>query len=732
MASHEVSGKRREITHDILVAALRYTAADDQLQLRSPHIDGQRISELGEGDIAPTDREANHLTECLLCDAKLIASHEKSVRLRPRPIPAPLLNAVRVKGECVAFPDGTFSDVSFQFGRLQRLSAAKLKGVVSMIAEKLAAQLQLEFPFRKTETLLFAAFGEVMHMCAVEAARLLTLQGFSHVSAVLVTDIESPKFSCNRDTFVGARIVCLCDVAHRGKLLEKMAKEAASITPDEYVHRTAVIKKFTGKQDAAWGDHTGLWHWRYEEREPVSKFKKSGLKVFDGECGMALENGNVSRSGKMLSDLLLHRRALSVNTRIDSDCYLFSIDCAKLIEPRTDPTLPGLPVDNALARAERILELKIWRLLKESVGKDPSRKTVFVYSQRDRVYGASGSYPECRPRSIARTFGHYAEKLLGRWIPRIGVGWRVGSFEQFTQQQAAELKKFDQILLVDSAVRTGDSFRSLYTMVREIVGQYVDISGLAVIGPRAELTMSCDGMDRSLKIKSVLSLPLLPPVPKLDALTGQIAKAIARHESSLPKKISILMEDYGEAARRQLEKRDNSTYWGRRQNFIEGQMLARPYIAEWALWALGRQNLGVIEREQAILVLAIMGNFEWMMDPRWIQNYSGEFDRTTQRGHWRAVPGATVFLLDECLAGRIKRTKGEGLLRSLIENLRGYSTRKIAKSHSDRAQLSLFAEIDFEKELRNEVSFSVFDVIRQTAEWCLESLQNSTSAHRPE
>lgn len=480
-----------------------------------------------------TEQEIDHLWSCGYCRNSW-EKFQVITRNATNPLPSSLRSHLIVEDSPVAFPDGTISFESCQFGRLELLRKHKRDeffNIINLMAKRLVQYLRLNVSNDPNETIVLAAFGNVVKTIADRAAGIMATLSFKQVEAISVTDFEHPKFECERTAFIGAKCVCLCDVAHQGQLLQNMASEAQKVfNSNEWIHQVAIIKQID-ETDTDLVDHQGLWIEEREQRYTFDEFmtmfptREKDLRLFEPELSRSEDKQQENNlKSDLLTNYLLDRNAISINKQLHGNRYLFFIDGYQVLPSKIfQPCLPTLKLSSQIERVENYFYKKTAQVLKEAVG--------------DHIDSLCIAYHERRNKSsskIAKRLADILYQIFGVVVPTVGVGWSTGSIHTVTKQQGAMLSKSRSVLMVDGAFRTGDAMQSLYRSIANVVGPWTTINALTVVGTQSHIRILPDGADKSFSVHSILQFPLLPPIPRLSDCTKQVKESAIGMVSEMP------------------------------------------------------------------------------------------------------------------------------------------------------------------------------------------------------
>lgn len=524
----------RFVPKELLIHALKGAFSEKENKLTSgPHLSIAEILKSMRYQSSLSEQDMNHLWSCEHCRNNW-ELFQITTRNSTNPLPADISSFLIKHDTPVAFPDGTIAFESCQFGLLEELREAQPNQyyeIINTMAKRLVQYLRLNVSNDPCDTIVIAAFGNVVKTIADHAASIMSTLNFNQIEVVSVTDFEHPRFLCERTTFLGAKCVCFSDVAHQGQLLKNMAKEAQNVfSSNVWIHQVAVIKQID-EADTDLFDHQGLWVESREKRYSYDEFKvlfperEKELVLFEPEVSSSEpQQSSEEATSALISNYLLERGAISINKRLHDNNYLFFIDGYKVLPSKTfQPCLPTLAEPNPVVHAERYFYKKTTNALKKAIGDHVDDLCIAYLERRNK-----------RSSKIAKRLADILFQLYGVVVPIVGVGWSTGAIQTVTQQQVRVLSKSKSILMVDGAFRTGDAMQSLYRSIARIVGPWIPINALTVVGTKNHLRILPDGADTGFSVYSILQFPLLPPIPRLSDCSKRVKESAKKMVSELP------------------------------------------------------------------------------------------------------------------------------------------------------------------------------------------------------
>ena len=426
-------------------------------------------------------------------------------------IPASVVSAFLVDAP-ILFPGGEVARRSWQFGLI-----ASLRKAGSMLAEEatktccdelLAAirnRLNIDL-----QNVMFVCFGEAMHTCGVElAARLFDAVSVApHV--VLAHDYYAPKLVCDSREFENTDVVVLVDVVHSGSLLRRLIKLCLDYGPST-VKGLALIGQSEFVKDEV--DYAAIWQSESEAREPLDEFRSTAsdadlgrLRIFDPNRSCALQP---------YSD-----RLVDCDTSSASFEYI-DPQLQECIE-RTD----AMKCDFQIGSKKYAFAVNVLDLLRKD---EESRKFII-----GRAYSMLA---DCAFRNTCLAFhagrsaraGVIAKALsdVSGW-PSMAIGTRGKTFT-LTDQQCRRFASFDNIVIVDAAIRTGDTIAAIaQAIAQQKVMEEPRVVGFCVLNSLTDIELEALSSKLDIELRSAFRLPLAPPSDEIRHWTSQQKAAIGK------------------------------------------------------------------------------------------------------------------------------------------------------------------------------------------------------------
>jgi hypothetical protein len=270
-----------------------------------------------------------------------------------------------------------------------------------------------------------------------------------------------------------------------------------------------------------------LWRENREQRTENGDSNRlpDETRFFDPDRSLAIASKHVTREARdirdamdrtmeEITDLWPHicgTHALTCNGTINGTNYLWILDIAKLLKV---PAAAGLLLDRAASVAETQLKQGRWCI-------------VYPLERRQRA-------------------GRWADLLASRFdldIVPAGVS-RVTGFRHLTDSQLEAVRLHDGVLIVDAAIRTGQTLKSLLYVLRESKCVPADrIASLYAMDGLSDADRSSIEDEAGIRVRSAFRFPLSPPTTPLEPYFKGLFRKILSTRVDLPAdSVSPLME----------------------------------------------------------------------------------------------------------------------------------------------------------------------------------------------
>lgn len=587
-------------------------------------------------------------------------------------VPCLLRQHIRVAGP-VLFPHGEVAFESWQLGRIEQMAKSHpglAEQISELIVERAYSALQ---PRLARKRVVLVCFGRTLHRMGTRLAARLVEQGYGHVHVVLAHDFYSPTLVCAPAELRDADVTVVIDVMHTGGLFERLFSACREYLP-AHVRGVALIDQSDGA--VLTEDVVSLWADGPELRIPIQRFRRTataeqrceltrfepndeyatGMEVDVPASGVPVEASDVFDSDDVFIDLVHRAGALRRDYRIGQKRYPYVINVLDLLR---DPTCR----ESVLAKASNVLS-------------DLGRSSPCL------VYHAA------RTARAGRVAKALSERLS--WpVLALDAGDRT---PQCIRRLSQETAGYGALVLVDAAVRTGDSLTAMTQVVDDLSlregRQIVVFCVLDALAQRSrtELAESLD-----VEIRTLFRVPLAPPTERVrDWMNSR--KAAIRHavlKSGNFRSLEPVLESYVDQRGRRMGRTAPATS-GETLAAVQDavreareQKQATESISEAC--RLGKVSairhlpldqvvhdravqsllLGVMYnsmapsfKESAVFALGAAGNYEWMTYD-WLQCNRPFLSSPTQA--WKSV------LLLECEMKMDEQTSELGRFRDALE-----------------------------------------------------------------
>jgi adenine/guanine phosphoribosyltransferase-like PRPP-binding protein len=362
-------------------------------------------------------------------------------------VPRLLRKQLRPPGP-VAFPSGAVADTAWEFGLLDEVPAETAEAIIEIIAERAYEELPLDL---RSRPLVIVCFGYPIHRCGKRlAAKLIERTGIeTHV--VLAINFFDPQLCCAQRELKGQNVVIFLDVVHSAGLAARLTRLCEEAQPKQLL-RLAVIDQ--GDNSKREQPIRSLWRDQQENRIPLDDYLKAfdrnteALRFYDPDFARA----NTTRDlPKELADRSAARETIE---REINDIQIFI--------HRTN----ALQADRDIAGVHYPWVIELPRLL------DDADARAFLLARATQCL--TNISPK---RQWCLVYPAERSQRAGRWAQLIGnrMGWPVISIarshrkylQPLDRNQRKHLNQFDGAVVVDAAIRTGDTLRTFVQLLRQ-------------------------------------------------------------------------------------------------------------------------------------------------------------------------------------------------------------------------------------------------------------------------
>lgn len=589
------------------------------------------------------------------------------------PVPQVIRDLFRVEVPLL-FPDGNVARSSWQFGRAVASGGQRQKEVqaaLSLCCDRLFDLILATFD-SDLQNIMFVCFGETMHECGVGlATRVLSLTGKSpHV--VLAHDYYEPKVVCDPQEFTDSKVVVLVDVIHSGSLVQRLFRLCTQFDPASVSAVSLISQIGNGCEEVPC---LSVWTLEREVRDPLARFRATASER-ELKC---LQTFDPNRSCAMDCDSLAGPTA-SKSRAVSSNDFVIEAELRDCIE-RTN----AMKMDYRISGKLYSFAVNVLDLLKKD---EDSRK--FVLSRANQVLAdialrASGSTCLAYHAGRASRAGYIAKLLGGNlgW-PVMAMGRRNRAFA-LTDRQCRYFALFDNVVIVDSAIRTGDSIAALACAIgKEKVMAEPRVIGFVVFNSLSDGQLETLSSKLNIELRSAFRLPLAPPTKEIrhwaalhkkeigELLLKQCDSAVVRdvlldycfphHNSAFVRSSfdsDILLSKLNEAISRGLERRTASdevhnacmARSPKSIRHLEVDTVINDRMAQSMLNGIMFNSMKPQMKETAAIALAAADRFDWMTGD-WLKVNEPFLSSPTSA--WKCV-----VLIEQLMAnkGRLKELK---------------------------------------------------------------------------
>lgn len=459
------------------------------------HITPKRLYELASGT-GPTSAEEQHVSECESCQRLL------NTFRTPPPSPIHLCNDEQQRDESTVpawvrnyfhttahtlFPDGTVGLGSWQFGLLRRIQESDPTNARELM-HSLVDAIEVHLGnFLKQSNLMLVCFGREMRRLGTHLASRIASDTEHAPHVVLAHDYYRPTFVCRAREFENANVVVLVDVSRSGRTLTSLLDECGRF-PVKSLRGISLVGKSSIPRDER---ITSVWSEPVRSRISLEEHARQfggEVERFEPNAGtvvpsIAVPRRRANRKRFVLDDDLIKHihscNALKHNYEIAGQRYAYAVNVLDLLKSEES-------CDFILSRAQ------------QSLGDLTLQNTCLLYQ----------STRAARAGKIARLIG----KRMG--LPVIGIGKRGGPF-RLSDAQSLKLAGYDALVLVDAAVRTGDSMSAAVEALHDCWLKPERLVGFSILDalqrkPKMELER-----ELGIELRSLFRLPMSPPTEEV-------------------------------------------------------------------------------------------------------------------------------------------------------------------------------------------------------------------------
>ena len=448
-------------------------------------------------------------------------------------VPPSLRKHFLVNGH-VIMPGEEVAETTWQFGLLiQLLKESPEVGsqILALICDAAFISLQNRQPV-SAKTLALVCFGRAMHRCGIELATRFHDAGLAVPHVILAHDYYDPALVCSRHEFANADVVVLVDVVHSGTLLRRLIAACESFDPVRVTGLTLIDQAPTPLEDV---EYRALWSDEIDVCVPLTQFNKQAsisgndtLRRFEPNAECAVQTTDplsLSKGSSLLPDidpqLLVH---------------VLATDALKCDHPISGKTYPFV--------------VNVLDLIKKD---DKSRN--FIASCAKSVLADLTFQKTCFAFHVGRSqrAGAIAKFLSDNtgW-PNFSIGTN-GSTFILTDKQCRQLACFDNVVIVDAAIRTGETISAITRAVRrEFLFNRPRFIAFTILNALASKSQTQVAMELGIEVRSLFNFPLTPPTEEIRhwATAQKVAIGAVMLNNPLFEFIQPILGDYCDTRRK--------------------------------------------------------------------------------------------------------------------------------------------------------------------------------------
>lgn len=396
----------------------------------------------------------------------------------------------------VLFPNGEVAFDTWQVGWLDCLSAthpALAEQIATLIVDRAHGLL---LPRLTRQRVVLVCFGRTMHALGTRLAARLVERGLTHLRVVLAHDFYSPTLICAPKELRSADVTVMVDVIHTGGLLERLFSICRENAP---AHIRGLVLIDQSMDMLLSEDVIPLWTDGPEARLALEQFRRTATGDQQRQLMRFEPNDEYAIA---LQEVAADPRSETDDPQVDDGSLL-----VQMVHQSG-----ALRSDYAIARKRYPYVINVLDLFRDQ---DCRQRIVSMASHEladlhgGRTCLAYHSGRAARAGKIA--------KLLGAELhwPAIPLGNRSASFA-LSELQCKRIAAFENVVLVDAAIRTGDSL----TAVTRAMDDMALRSGrrciaFCILDALTRMSRSDLSARLDLDIRTLFSFPLSPPTERV-------------------------------------------------------------------------------------------------------------------------------------------------------------------------------------------------------------------------
>lgn len=424
-----------------------------------------------------------------------------------RSVPLSMRKHLHVQGP-VVFGGNEVAFESWQFGRLlsDERDNSVAEQLVGMIVDEATTCL---LSWITSKRLLLVCFGCAMHRCGTRLAVRIGERGFAQPHVVLAHDYYSPTVVCNDKELVNADVIVLTDVVHSGATLDGLLALCVSRGAVR-ARGLALIDQSQGKPLCA--EWHSVWQEPKEHRIPLGVFVQ---QASEGEVQnlRRFEPNDEIAVLPIGSDTSIPPPVTSSRLSLDNELM-------------THIHVTGaLKRDHIIGRKRYPYVINVLDLIKKSAA---AREFI--------VERAGTTLADLNGKQVALAYHAGRKSRAGRlatlfssvfrW-PVVPIG-SAGSTFTVSDPQLKQLARYDTIVIVDAALRTGDTLSALVGAIQDKwLLKHTQFVALCVLNALSTGSRSQLASVLGIEIRALFDLPLSPPTEEVRHWTS-IKKALIR------------------------------------------------------------------------------------------------------------------------------------------------------------------------------------------------------------
>jgi hypothetical protein len=496
----------------------------------------------------------------------------------PDEVPTVLRKHLRSVGP-VVFPSREVADAAWEFGLLEELPSTLVELLIQIIAERAYKQIP---SVSRAVPLVIVCFGYPIHRCGKRLAAKLIERKQIEAHVVLAENFYRLRLCCNPRELKASTVLILVDVVHTGGLVHRLATLCERQQPGQLLCMAVIDQARHSDRkrliNALWSEEPRP-RMRLEEYCASSARRTHTLRFYDPEAGRAYTEGSLP------SEIA------------DKDT------ARETVERQIKPLMPHLARANALQADKLIGGLHYpWVIDLNALLNNAEARRFLVQNAKRCLAGikSRGTWCLVYPAERYLRAGQWA-RLLGRalGLPVVPVGLKTRKhFRPLKETQKRRLERYQGAVVVDAAIRTGNTLRSFVEILRSDGDPAVNrLCGFYVFDGLFDGNRDVLKKELGVEIRSLFQLPLSPPIQPI----GQYCRERLGSTLEQVRKVDMLAQPRWVAVVNDYcEKRLTKPRWHvvRDQNPETNLQLA---IEEWERGPQARLERSGIEGKSSIL-----------------------------------------------------------------------------------------------------------------------------------